>query len=139
MAVSQDYHKILGVSPKASQEQIKKAYRKLAMRYHPDHNKDKEALAKFKEVREAYAVLSGKESPPKKIFKTQNPRHATQDPRHTTQDPRYSSGYWTHDTGNRTPNTGHWSADSRYASGWASSVMNSWEGMNKEKFNSSYR
>jgi len=123
-----DYHKVLGVSPKASPEQIKKAYRKLVMRYHPDHNKDKEALARFKEVREAYAVLSGKESPPKRIFKTQDSRHATS-----------YSGHWTHDTGNRTPNTGHWTQDPRYASGWASSVMNSWEGINKTKFNSSYR
>ena len=54
-----DYYKILGVSKSASQEEIKKAYRKLALKYHPDRNKDdKDAESKFKEISEAYAVLS---------------------------------------------------------------------------------
>ncbi len=54
-----DYYKILGVSKSASQEEIKKAYRKLAMKYHPDHNGgDQAAEAKFKDISEAYAVLS---------------------------------------------------------------------------------
>jgi curved DNA-binding protein len=57
-----DYYKILGVDKKASDEEIKKAYRKLAMKYHPDRNKgDKNAEEKFKELSEAYAVLSDKE------------------------------------------------------------------------------
>jgi len=136
MVRDQDYHKVLGVSPKASPEQIKKAYRKLAMRYHPDHNKDKEALTRFKEVREAYAVLSGKESPPKRILKTQDPKpktsYWTQDPRHTTQDPGHPSGYWT-------PNTVHWAPDTGHASGWAYSVVSRWEEMMKEKHSNSYR
>jgi curved DNA-binding protein len=57
-----DYYKILGVDKKASDTDIKKAYRKLAMKYHPDHTKgDKKAEEKFKKISEAYAVLSDKE------------------------------------------------------------------------------
>ncbi len=57
-----DYYKILGVNRKASNEEIKKAYRKLAMKYHPDHAKgDKNAEEQFKKISEAYAVLSDKE------------------------------------------------------------------------------
>lgn len=53
-----DYYRILGVDKSASPEQIKKAYRKLALKYHPDHNEgDKSAEAKFKDLNEAYAVL----------------------------------------------------------------------------------
>jgi len=57
-----DYYKLLGVDKKASEGEIKKAYRKLAMKYHPDHTKgDKAAEEKFKKISEAYAVLSDKE------------------------------------------------------------------------------
>ena len=57
-----DYYKILGLNKNASAEEIKKAYRKMAMKYHPDHTKgDKAAEEKFKEISEAYAVLSDKE------------------------------------------------------------------------------
>jgi curved DNA-binding protein len=57
-----DYYKILGVKKSANAEDIKKAYRKLAMQYHPDRNQgDKAAEAKFKEISEAYAVLSDAE------------------------------------------------------------------------------
>jgi len=57
--MAKDYYHILGVSRNASDEQLKKAYRKLAMQYHPDRNPDKEKWAneKFKEINEAYAVL----------------------------------------------------------------------------------
>ena len=49
-----DYYEILGVPKTASVDQIKKAYRELALRYHPDRNKDKGAEEKFKEINEAY-------------------------------------------------------------------------------------
>jgi len=57
MATKQDYYKILGVDKKASADDIKAAYRKLAMLYHPDRNKAPDAEEKFKEMSEAYAVL----------------------------------------------------------------------------------
>ena len=59
---TKDYYAALGVARGASEDEIKKAYRKLAMQYHPDRNKgDKKAEEKFKEISEAYAVLSDKE------------------------------------------------------------------------------
>jgi len=60
--MAEDYYKILGVNRDASAADVKKAYRKLAMKYHPDHAKgDKAAEEKFKKINEAYAVLSDKE------------------------------------------------------------------------------
>ena len=62
MAVKRDYYEVLGVSKNADENAIKKAYRKLAKKYHPDTNSgDADAEKKFKEVTEAYSVLSDKE------------------------------------------------------------------------------
>lgn len=58
-----DYYTILGVSRRATQAELKAAYRKLALKYHPDLNKDPYAKERFREISEAYAVLSGKEKP----------------------------------------------------------------------------
>ncbi len=61
MASRPDYYKALGVDKRASAEEIKKAYRKLARQYHPDRNPgDKQAEAKFKEIQQAYDVLGDK-------------------------------------------------------------------------------
>ena len=59
MAAKRDYYEVLGLNRDASDDDIKRAYRKMAKQYHPDlHPGDQEAEAKFKEVNEAYATLS---------------------------------------------------------------------------------
>lgn len=58
MATKRDYYEVLGLSKGASEDEIKKAYRKLSKKYHPDINKEPDAEEKFKEVSEAYEILS---------------------------------------------------------------------------------
>jgi DnaJ family protein B protein 4 len=61
--MGKDYYSILGVNKSADEDQIKKAYRKMAVKWHPDKNPDnkKQAEERFKEVAEAYEVLSDKQ------------------------------------------------------------------------------
>ena len=61
MPTKSDYYEILGVARDATAEQLKDAYRTLALKYHPDRNKDAGAEDRFKEISEAYAVLSDSE------------------------------------------------------------------------------
>jgi len=58
LASKRDYYEVLGVERGASADDVKKAFRKLAFQYHPDRNKEPDAEEKFKEVSEAYAILS---------------------------------------------------------------------------------
>src|SRR5688500_10102740 len=58
MAAKRDYYEVLGVAKTATDEEIKKAFRKLAFQYHPDRNRAADAEARFKEINEAYEVLS---------------------------------------------------------------------------------
>ena len=59
MATQRDYYEVLGVARNASPEELKRAYKKLALKYHPDRNpNDEEAITNFKEASEAYEVLN---------------------------------------------------------------------------------
>ncbi len=83
-----DYYEVLGVSKGVSDDELKKAYRKLAKQYHPDLNPgDKTAVAKFKEVNEAYEVLSDKD----KRARDYQFGHAGVDPKFAPADPAAAS------------------------------------------------
>ena len=58
--MGKDFYAILGVEKNASEDDIKKAYRRMALRFHPDKNKEPDAEEKFKEIAEAYEILSDK-------------------------------------------------------------------------------
>lgn len=82
MSSKRDYYEVLGVSKTDSPETIKSQYRKLALKFHPDRNKSPDAAEHFKEVSEAYAVLSDPEK--KKIYDQYG--HAGLEGRYTTED-----------------------------------------------------
>ena len=82
MAEKRDYYEVLGVSKTAPKDEIKDSYRKLAMQYHPDRNKSPDAEEKFKEISEAYAVLSDDEK--RRQYDTLG--HAGFDQRYTRED-----------------------------------------------------
>lgn len=56
--MGKNYYKVLGIEKNATEEEVKKAYRKMALKYHPDKNKAADAEEKFKQISEAYEVLS---------------------------------------------------------------------------------
>lgn len=82
MANKRDYYEVLDVPKTATKEEIKDSYRKLALKYHPDRNKTSEAEEKFKEISEAYAVLSDEE----KRRQYDQLGHAGFDQRYTRED-----------------------------------------------------
>ena len=61
MAAKRDYYEVLGVSKTSSPDEVKQQYRKLALKFHPDRNQSSEAGEHFKEISEAYAVISDPE------------------------------------------------------------------------------
>ena len=78
----EDYYEVLGVDKKSDKKDIKKAYRKLALKYHPDKNPSKSAEEKFKNISEAYAVLSDDQK--RKMYDTYG--HAGIDQQYSTED-----------------------------------------------------
>lgn len=82
MSTKRDYYEVLGTQKNASQDEIKSQYRKLALKFHPDRNKSPDAAEHFKEVSEAYAVLSDSEK--RKIYDTYG--HQGVDGKYSTED-----------------------------------------------------
>ena len=82
MAAKRDYYEVLGVSKDSSSDEIKKQYRKMALKFHPDRNNSAEAAEHFKEVSEAYAVLSDAEK--RQIYDQHG--HAGVDGRYSSED-----------------------------------------------------
>ncbi len=82
MAAKRDYYEVLGVSKSSSSDEIKQQYRKLALKFHPDRNKSSEAAEHFKEISEAYAVISDPEK--KQVYDQHG--HAGVDGRYSSDD-----------------------------------------------------
>ncbi|MEX0910881.1 MAG: molecular chaperone DnaJ [Nitrosopumilaceae archaeon] len=82
MSAKRDYYEVLGVQKNAPHGEIKSQYRKLALKFHPDRNKSPDSAEHFKEISEAYAVLSDSEK--RKIYDTYG--HAGVDGRYSTED-----------------------------------------------------
>ena len=82
MSAKRDYYEVLGVQKNASEAEIKSQYRKLALKFHPDRNKSPDASEHFKEISEAYAILSDGEK--RKIYDQYG--HAGVDGRYSTED-----------------------------------------------------
>jgi molecular chaperone DnaJ len=82
MSAKRDYYEVLGVSKSSSVDEIKKQYRKLALKFHPDRNKSEEAPEHFKEISEAYAVLSDTEK--RQLYDQHG--HAGVDGRYSSED-----------------------------------------------------
>ncbi len=117
-----DYHGILRVSRDATSAEIKKAYRKLAMLYHPDRNKEPDAAGKFREISEAYAVLSGKEK-----AQQQMPESQTRNPKQET------GGHRQRWTGSRKR------TDDDMDAAWEYRVINIWQGIMERESDNMYR
>ena len=82
MSAKRDYYEVLGVSKTSTTNEVKNQYRKLALKFHPDRNKSSEAPEHFKEISEAYAVISD----PKKKQVYDQYGHAGVDGRYTSDD-----------------------------------------------------
>ena len=82
MSAKRDYYEVIGVSKSASADEIKSQYRKLALKFHPDRNKSKDAQEHFKEISEAYAVLS--DSGKRQLYDQHG--HAGVDGQYSTED-----------------------------------------------------
>ena len=82
MSAKRDYYEVLGVSKNSPPDEIKSQYRKLALKFHPDKNKSPDATEHFKEISEAYAVLSDQEK--RKLYDTYG--HAGVDGKYSTDD-----------------------------------------------------
>nr|ADD38210.1 DnaJ protein homolog 1 [Lepeophtheirus salmonis] len=106
--MGKDFYKILNIRHNSSEIEIKKAYLKLAMKYHPDKNKSEGAEDKFKEISEAYKVLSDKEEKRKYDCGEDGP-HSNKNERHSSQNGSHSSENERH----HRPNGSHSSQNGR--------------------------